>query len=329
MRRLLAAAAILWSAGAAAHPLAPALLELREIAPDRFEVLWRTSTLRAQRADVTPVLPSGCGGATPQAVTLEDNDAYVARWTVTCTGGLAGQPVSVHGLEASGINVFVRVERLAGEPWTQLLDAQQPQVTVPPPAASPPVLPEYLALGVTHLLTGFDHVLFIAGLLLLVRGGRRLLWTITAFTAGHSVTLSLATLGLVRVNPALMELGIALSILYLACEAARPAAAPATVFARRPWLIAAGFGLLHGMGFAGALAGVGLPQGEIPLALLGFNLGIELGQLLLIAGWLAAAFALHRSGSTEGWLQRRALPVHALGALAAFWCFERGTALLA
>jgi hypothetical protein len=168
-------------------------------------------------------------------------------------------------------------------------------------------------------------------LVLLVRSVRPLVWTITAFTLGHSVTLALATLGFVRVNPALTELGIALSILYLAFEIVRPR--PDSLFRRRPWLMALAFGLLHGLGFAGALAEVGLPQAEIPLALFAFNIGIELGQLLVVA-LLLAAFQLWRlmaPGRVPAAFATAAalLPAYVIGSLAAFWCIGRTVVLLA
>ena len=184
----------------------------------------------------------------------------------------------------------------------------------------------YATLGVAHILTGLDHLLFVAGLLLLARTPRRLVETVTAFTVGHSITLTLAVLDLVRVPVAPIELAIALSVFWLAVELARTPRRP-TLVQRRPSLLAGLFGLLHGLGFAAALQAVGLPSGDVPLALVAFNAGIEAGQLGFVAVCLLAAAALRRLPlAWPRWA--RELPLYAMGSLAAFWCFERAAALL-
>jgi hypothetical protein len=180
----------------------------------------------------------------------------------------------------------------------------------------------YALLGVEHILTGWDHLLFVLGLVLLVGPGRMLLWTVTAFTAGHSITLALASLGLVNVPQGATEAAIALSIYLLAVELVRSSGGRVTFMQRAPWLVAGGFGLLHGLGFAGALAAVGLPQGEIPLALFAFNVGIELGQLAFVGTILAGMAALGRLRVTwPTWVSPA--PAYAIGALAIYWFLER------
>jgi hydrogenase/urease accessory protein HupE len=183
------------------------------------------------------------------------------------------------------------------------------------------VVRSYVGLGMEHILTGPDHLLFVLGLLLLLSTRRLLVQAITAFTIGHSITLSVAALELATVPSRPIEVLIAASVLALAVELARDTTA-ATLIRRSPWLVALGFGLLHGFGFAGALAETGLPPGDIPLALFSFNIGIEIGQLAFVAavlgaGWLAAHFA----PGVAGRLRRPA--IYAMGILAAFWCFER------
>lgn len=311
-----------------AHPLAPALLELRETGPARHSVLWRTTAQRVQIEDVTPTLPQKCQPLGPEPVAEREGSSLVLRWTVQCPGGLSGERIAFAGLERSRINVIVRIETLGGAVSQALLDARQAEYLVPAAGKAAPVFTKYLSLGFGHLLAGLDHLLFVAGLLLLIPGWRRLLLTVTAFTLGHSLTLALATLGYVQVNAALTELGIALSILVLACELARPA--PQSYFRRRPWNMAAVFGLLHGLGFAGALAEVGLPQSEIPLALLAFNLGIEAGQVAVIILLLACAHVLRRVLESMRAPQHAVglLPVYLIGSLAAYWCFERAAVLL-
>jgi len=312
---------------AQAHPLAPALLDLEETAPGHYDVVWRTSIARAEGVGVEPVLPADCIAGLPPRSALEASQALVVRWPVRCAGGgLVGRTVAVSGLDRGGIDVIVHLRDLHGAVTQALLNADQPSFTVPAPRSAQSVFAGYAQLGITHLLTGFDHLLFLLGLLLLVRGLRPLLFTVTAFTVGHSVTLSLATLELVHVRQSLAELGIALSILVLACEVARPAGRAPTPLARRPWLMAFSFGLLHGLGFAGALAEIGLPPGEIPLSLLSFNVGIELGQIGIVALVLSAA-ALWRNVREQVPLRAatalRRLPPYVMGSLAAFWCFQR------
>jgi len=181
-------------------------------------------------------------------------------------------------------------------------------------------------LGVSHIIGGVDHLLLVLGLLLLVQDRRRLIWTITAFTLGHSATLALATLGVLRYPVDLVEFLIALSIFVVAVELTRENTERHWL-RHRPWLAAVLFGLLHGMGFAGALREVGLPANEIPLALLAFNIGIELGQLLFVAVVLSAAWLWRRWRLTH-WPELEWVPVYAIGVLSAYWCLERGSAVL-
>lgn len=306
-----------------AHPLAPSLLEMRETQPEQWSVLWRTSSQRARLQDVAPVLPANCRQGTSAPAVDTEAQAVAVLWNVHCPGGLVGQALRIEGLERSPINVIIRIEPLGSLAVETLLDARTPHFTVPPPSQAAPVLASYFGLGVEHLLGGFDHLLFVGALLLLVVGWRALLMTITAFTAGHSLTLVLATLGYLRIAPPLAELGIALSLLVLACELARPN--PQAWLRRKPWQMAGAFGLLHGLGFAGALADAGLPSDAIPMALLGFNLGIEAGQLGVVALLLALHGMLRRplSRFVAAGAGGRLVMVYAIGSLAAYWCLER------
>jgi hydrogenase/urease accessory protein HupE len=318
---------VLAPVAARAHGLDPASLTLRETAPGVFEVHWRASALRLPGADVRPVLPERCRPTS--AVTAEDGgDHVVLRWTVDCgREGLAGARIRVDDLAAAKINALVSVTRLDGEALETVLGPRSPTFDVPAHARRGAVLVGYVRLGIEHILTGPDHLLFVFGLLLLVSTTRLLVRTVTAFTIGHSVTLSAAALGLAHVPSRAVEVLIAASVLTLAVELARDAGEP-TRLRRFPWAMAIAFGLLHGFGFAGALAEAGLPAGRIPLALVSFNAGIEVGQLAFVAAVLLAG----------AWL-RRALPafatsstrpaVYAMGILAAYWCFERMAAWLA
>lgn len=316
-----------------AHPLAPALLELRETEPARYQVLWRTSATRVQNVDVTPVLPTDCRETSAVQVTAAENESITARWTVTCdAAGLTGKVLRINGLERGSINVILRIAPLKGEPLKALLGPEQTVYTVPAPGQSQSVFWSYLTLGIEHLLTGFDHLLFVLGLLLLVPNLRRLVWTVTAFTLGHSITLALATLNWVHVPQALAEWAIAVTILVLACEIARADADARSWIRQRPWLMAVTFGLIHGLGFAGALREVGLPQTDIPLSLLAFNLGIEIGQLLPILVVLAIAYAGRRYAHAAVASMQAPLrwaSAYVIGTLAAYWFFDRLSGLMA
>jgi hydrogenase/urease accessory protein HupE len=323
-------AVVLVAGGARAHPLAPALLELRELGGGRVEVRWRVSRWRAPGAELRPVLPDACRPLGEPALSL-DAAAVVTHWTVACgPGGLVGRRLAVEGLDAAGTEAVVRLALGDGRTPQQLLRPGAAEWVVPPRPRPLDVARGYVVLGVRHILSGLDHLLFVFGLVLLVGGGRRLPGTITAFTAGHSVTLALAALGVVRVPVAPVELAIAASLFVLALDLGRPRAR-ASAFGRRPWAMAGAFGLLHGLGFAAALAEAGLPQGDIPLALASFNVGIELGQLAFVLALLATGRLLGPlCARLPAWVlvpaQRASVQV--MGGLAAFWCLERASRIL-
>jgi hydrogenase/urease accessory protein HupE len=302
------------------HGLDPASLTLREIRAGVIEVAWQMSMLRAPGTDVRPVLPSACRSV-GESEAVEQNDRVTVRWTVDCgADGLAGAEIRVEDLEAAKINALVRIERLDGSETLTVLGPRDPSFVVPARAEWWEVVRSYGALGVEHILTGPDHLLFVFGLLLLVPSLRLLAETITAFTIGHSITLSAAVLRVASVPSRPIEVLIALSVLVLAVELA--GGDRSTWLRRRPWLMAGTFGLLHGFGFAGALTEAGLPPGDVPLALASFNVGIECGQLMFVAVVLAARVLATRFA--PGIAVRALRPaVYAMGITAAFWSFER------
>lgn len=316
--------ALLWTGAAAAHPLAPAFLALQETEPAVYAVQWRAAAL-ASTAQLQPQFAAGCRQRGEGRSAMEAG-AFVARWTLDCSpAGLVGQPLRIGGLEDTPLNVILRIEPRQGEVMQALLDAREPAFTVAGTTARPPVWRSYLGLGVEHLWNGLDHLLFVLGLVWLLRWPwQRLCVAVTAFTVGHSLTLALSTLGGLPVSVPLAELGIAVSLLWLALELTRPDRLENSLLARRPALLPAAFGLLHGLGFASALREAGLPSADIPAALFFFNCGIELGQLGLVLAGLAAVAVWQRL--ERGWL--RAVPAYSLGALAAYWCLERATALM-
>jgi hydrogenase/urease accessory protein HupE len=312
---------------AAAHPLAPSLLEIAESDRGRLDVRWRTPTQRAPGTDLAPLLPRSCRIATTRPVRI-DGAAFEAGWTLDCGDTpLVGMRFGARGIGASGADVLLRIALADGRSLHGILTADEPGFVVPARQGRASVAASFVRLGVEHILGGWDHLVFVLGLVLLVGGGRGLVATITAFTAGHSVTLSLAVLGIVPLAQPAAEAAIALSILVLAVELGRNRGEPVSLLRRRPWAMAAAFGLLHGLGFAGALAETGLPAGEVPLALASFNVGIELGQLAFVGAVLCAAAVTRGLGRQR---ERVALvPAYAIGALAAFWLFERTPDLLA
>lgn len=325
MTRLLLLALLLALASpAAAHRLAPSYLELREEAPGVFAVLWRTPQLVARGARPAPVLPCERRGEASAAL---EPAAWLERSTLACPGGLVGQELRVEGLAGSGTDAIVRIAFADGREVRAVLSAARPALRVPARESALAVGAAYLRLGVEHLATGLDHALFVLGLLLLLRGGRPLLLAITAFTLGHSATLAAASLGGVRLPAAPVEVAIAASLVALAGALARPAGSAPAPLARHPVLLPFAFGLLHGLGFAGTLAEAGLPGHALPLALLAFNAGIELGQLAIVALAAPVVAALARAP-----LPPRAflceLPATALGGLGVYLALERSAAWL-
>jgi len=314
-----------WTTPLLAHPLAPALLELRELGDGRVAVMWKTSRYRATGSDAEPVLPPDCRPTTPPS-SIDDADSLVVRWEVRCAHGLVGQSIAIGGLGPAGIDALVRVILADGRAVRGVVRAGAPRFVVPPREEPQAIARAYLAIGGRHVLSGFDHLLFLAALLLLARRASAFVAAVAAFAVGHSLTLALATLNVVQLPTQPIELAIALSLFALAVELTREPAATSRL-RRQPWLIGLAFGLLHGFGFAGALRQVGLPAGDVPLALLSFNLGIELGQLAVIAALVLVVAAVQRlPRPLPGWAAQ--MPVYVIGTLAAYWCFERAFALM-
>jgi len=326
---LMLAMALLVTQFAHAHRFAPSLLKVSEIGPDQYHMVWKTPAQGTSNVPLRPQWPSSCEVRNASPPQLEGT-GKVSSWQLHCSDlgedGLVGDTLGISGLGANQASAMVMVALLDGRQYQEVLNAEQPEFVIPAQSSAGEVMSDYSLLGMDHIWSGIDHLLFVFGLLLLVGGGTRLLWTITAFTVGHSITLSLVTLGFFDYPVALVEFAIALSIFVLAVELTR--ASRHDILWRNPWWLAGGFGLLHGMGFAGALAETGLPQDNVPLALLFFNVGIEIGQIAFIAVVLALWFLLRRPLAT--WQDRLLpVPIYILGALSAMWCIERGLEVLA
>lgn len=310
---------------ALAHEVRPALLQLTETAPGRVEVLWKQPVVGDMAVRLVPHLSSGALDRPPDRESLSPG-FLVKRWTLKGGAALDGQTVRIEGLSQSVTDVLLRVTPAKGETMTAVLKPAAPSLKLELSGPRGVAVPAYLKLGVEHILTGIDHLMFVLGLLLLIGPSWRIIKAVTAFTVAHSLTLALAALGFIRFPSALIEALVALSIVFVAVELARgPDAAP-TVTRRWPWLIAFLFGLLHGLAFAGALAQIGLPPGAAAPALFLFNVGVELGQLAFIAVVVAIMIAVRpmmaRAPAPAAAFARIA-PVYAIGGAASFWLIER------
>jgi hydrogenase/urease accessory protein HupE len=314
------------------HEVRPAYLGVRQLGTETYDVLWKVPARGDNmRLGIYVKFPSGTIKVS-HSLTSFANDASTERWTVKRPGGLTEGKISIDGLAATMTDVLVRIENLDGTTQVPRLTPSSPSFVVSGAPGALEVCRTYLVLGVEHILFGVDHLLFVVALLILVTGWRRLVGTITAFTVAHSITLAAATLGFVHVPSKPVEATIALSIVFVACEIVRRRSGRCGLTEAWPWIIAFSFGLLHGLGFANALREVGLPQNAVPLALLFFNFGVELGQLFFI-GFVMAAVAvvvyaarkLSRSKVTQqsafAWCEN--ISAYAIGGVAAFWLIQR------
>ena len=297
-----------WATTAGADVFRPAYLELRQTSAETYDVMWKVpaqgDTLRLA---IHVVFPEGTVNLSEPRGTFT-GDGFVERWTIRRQGGLANGKVRIDGLPGTITDVLARVEREDGTTQVARLLPDQPAFIVEPSAHATGIAWTYLGLGVHHILVGIDHLLYILAMLFLVKGWRRIVATMSAFTMTHSLTLTAAALGWIHVPQPPVEACIALSIVFVARE---------VVQARRGRP-----GLMHGFGFAGALAQVGLPSRAIPVALLFFNVGVEIGQLLFVAAVLGLFFLLTKIPKTwPRWAE--AVPAYAIGAVAMFWVIER------
>jgi hydrogenase/urease accessory protein HupE len=323
---ILAVSALCLARPAMADEFKPAYLQLTQRDATDYEVLWKlpaldeSTTLRLQ-----PVFPAGTSEVGTRTSTYA-NGAAVQRWRIRVPHGLVGHAIDFPQLATQRVDVLVRVVRADGTTQLGRLTPVERSFLVTASPGAFEVAHTYTVLGIEHILLGFDHLLFVLALLLLVRSLRRLIATITAFTVAHSITLVLATLGVLHVPGPPVEASIALSIVFVATEIVHGLQGRPGLTARRPWLVAFAFGLLHGLGFAGALAEVGLPENQIPTALLFFNVGVEIGQLLFVCGVLLVLAAWRQvSQRLTVQLPRWAgyVAPYAIGGLASFWLLER------
>ena len=312
------------------HALQPGYLELRLVEQETYAVVWKVPVIAGRPMAISAKLPESCDPRTP-GQPIWDGAAYISRWTTSCPGGLEGGVIHIDGLAQTSTDVLVRFDFADGVNEAHRLTPSNPSFTVPTQPSRLEVARTYFMLGVEHILSGIDHLAFVLALLILVKGMRRLIITVTAFTIAHSLTLAGATLGFVHMPGPPIEAAIALSIVFVASEIIHSRQGKPGLTERYPWVVAFTFGLLHGFGFAGALSEIGLPQNSIPIALLFFNVGVEIGQLLFIA-CVFAVIALARQIAQRINVPRPAwawaVPPYAIGGVAAFWVIQRIAAFI-
>jgi hydrogenase/urease accessory protein HupE len=312
---------LLTPAIANAHELRPAYLEIRQSAPDTFDVLWKVPAKGELRLGLYVRLPEECTESRSRTV-YPTGDAYIERWQVQCPGGLPGETITVDGLATTLTDVLVRLEWSDGRRQTVRLDAAQTSFVVESAPSWQQLAAAYTSLGVEHILLGIDHLLFVLGLMLIVRSPGTLVKTITAFTVAHSMSLALAVFGVINVPSRPVDAAIALSIVFLGTEILHARRGQQGLAIRYPWIVAFAFGLLHGLGFAGALTTLGLAAADIPVALLFFNVGVEIGQLLFVVFFVVLAWAF-RTLEVKWPKWSEPLPAYTIGTCATYWFLGR------
>jgi hypothetical protein len=300
----------------------PALLEITERDDGWVDVSWKVPLLQDKPVAVSPVLPEflkpvGPGSSNRVLGAQVDYATYHTDGRV-----LNGSTITIDGLAAIPMDVMLRVALRDGSEHTAMLRSGNVSFTIPEQATRTELAISYWQMGTIHILEGVDHLLFLLTLLLIVNGIWPLLKTVTAFTLAHSITLALATLDIVHIPPAPTEAVISLSIVLLAVEVVHKNQGQLTMSERMPWLVAFTFGLVHGLGFAGALAEIGVPHNDVPLALLMFNVGVETGQVMFVIAVSLLLAGLHRIHNHSALTLARATP-YAIGGIAAFWTIER------
>jgi hydrogenase/urease accessory protein HupE len=310
-----------------AHEVRPAYLELKETAPGQFSVLWRTPVLAGMPLPIGLKLPDFVQNRKDPVIQELADSLVERRWIDAGPKGLAGARIEFPGLQLTITDVLVRGELLDGRKWTTIVRPPQPWFEVAASQSWWSVIGTYLAEGIRHILFGVDHLLFVLGLMLIVKDRWMLVKTVSAFTVAHSITLAIATLGYAQIPIAPLNAAIALSILFLGPEIVRCWRGETSFTIQHPWVVAFAFGLVHGFGFASALTSAGLPRRDLPLALLSFNVGVELGQVAFVM----LIVLLERSFRQlqirwPRWVE--ALPGYTVGSLGAFWTIQRTAILL-
>jgi hypothetical protein len=306
---------------ASADEIRPALLDIKEQNTGLFAVTWKVPTRGGKVLPITPQLPASLELVGSSVQDMPGSQVEHATYKNNAES-LTGQRVAIEGLLAVQTDVLLLIQLQDGTQFSAILRPSSPEFIIPLEASKLQVAGDYWLMGTIHILEGVDHLLFVLALLLIVVGFKPLLKAVTSFTVAHSITLFLATLGLVHVPSKPTEAIISLSIVFLATEIVHQHRGQIGITERYPWVIAFIFGLFHGLGFAGALSEIGVPQHEVPLALFMFNVGVETGQLAFIGAVLSLWALLRRIPFTAPQGAWRALP-YSIGSVAAFWTIQR------
>jgi hydrogenase/urease accessory protein HupE len=309
------------AASAFADELRPAYLSIQEARPNEFSVLWKVPALGDKRLGLYLQLPDTCVPKT-EPVRLIENASYSERWAAVCEGGLRGRRIAIDGLRSTATDALARIQYRDGSVEIARLTPEEPRFVVAGVQSGWEVASTYFLLGVDHILSGYDHLLFVFALILLINDFWMLLKTITAFTLAHSITLAGASLGYFSLPQKPVEATIALSIAFVASELVKQRPGERRLSESYPWVVAFTFGLLHGFGFAGALKETGLPQTDVPVALLTFNLGVEAGQLLFVASVWIAFLAIRRLVTVPA-VPARLVPAYLIGTVSMLWFVAR------
>ena len=303
-----------------AHEIRPAFLQIVQTSETTYEVFWKVPSMGEAVPPIQPVFPDAFLVEILNPPKLNQG-AVIYSYRLSSDQALQGKPLTISGLNKTLIDALVSVEYLNGEKATLMLQPDKDTAVLPGKTVKSEVVKTYTILGIEHIWFGIDHLLFVLALIIITNGAWKILKTITAFTLAHSITLSLAVLGIVNFPSPPVEAIIALSIVFLAIEIINGLNGKGTLTAQKPWLVAFIFGLLHGFGFAGALADVGLPQNEIPLALAFFNIGVEIGQIAFVFVVLGILKILAIKKDWPVFIKK--IPAYAIGSIAAFWMIER------
>ena len=313
---------LLFTLNSWSHEIRPAFLQIIQTSETTYEVFWKVPSMGDAVPKIHPVFPP--------SFTVEELKrpnpnqilgSVIYSYKITSQETLQGKILTIEGLNKTLIDALVTVAYLNGEKVTLMLQPDKDSSIIPGETSTYDVIKTYSKLGIEHILFGIDHLLFVLALIIITRGKWKIIKTITAFTIAHSITLSLAALGLVNFPVPPVEAVIALSIVFLAIEIVKNLNGQETLTSKKPWLVAFTFGLLHGFGFAGALANIGLPQQDIPWALAFFNVGVEIGQITFVIVVLAIIKLLSFKKNWSMTLKR--IPPYVIGSLATFWMIER------
>ncbi len=302
------------------HEIRPAYLQIIQITENTYEVYWKVPSMGDAVPKIQPIFhPSFSVEILKNPNQVSGSVIY--SYKITSNEPLQGTILTIEGLNKTLIDALVNISYLNGDKVTLMLQPNKYSSIIPGETTKIEVIKTYTKLGIEHILLGIDHLLFVLALIIITKGKWRILKTITSFTIAHSITLSLAALGYVDFPTAPVEAVIALSIVFLAVEIVKNINGKQTLTSQKPWLVAFTFGLLHGFGFAGALANIGLPQQEIPLALAFFNVGVELGQIAFVLVVLVIIKLLATKNNWPVFVKK--IPAYAIGSMAAFWLIER------